>query len=163
MIPYSAMRLVAWVFGYGASKYSDHNWKNLNFASQQDPLNHGISHANRAAEMEPGSIDRIYQEAKAAWNMIARLWYDAKLYREKNGFDPDLSTRTLKQHGCGDEPKDGKLLDGSANPVLRCAGGTSAVNVPVGDGIIWCHWCEAYHSGGVGQCDKHAAAIAATP
>lgn len=73
---YSSMREVAKVAAYGAKKYEENNWLGLDPTSEQSPLNHAIRHANHALEFPFGSSDRRWQLAKAAWNILAQLWFE---------------------------------------------------------------------------------------
>ena len=77
-LPYASLLWVARVFAYGGLKYGDNNWKGLDFDSEQSPLNHGIAHAFEATEYPRGSIERKWNLAKAAWNLLAELWYEEK-------------------------------------------------------------------------------------
>ena len=73
---FTSLSEVAKVASYGAEKYEPENWKNIDPRSEQSPLNHGIRHAAKATELAYGSSDRRWQLAKAAWNMLAQIWFE---------------------------------------------------------------------------------------
>ena len=74
---FTGLREVAKVASYGALKYGERNWVNIDPQnSEQSPLNHGIRHAAHAAELRFGSPDRNWQLAKAAWNLLAQIAFE---------------------------------------------------------------------------------------
>lgn len=76
LMPHRPLRWIARVYHYGATKYAPNNWKQLDFESEQCPVSHGIGHAHEAMEYEGGSAERCWLLAKAAWNIIAQLWWE---------------------------------------------------------------------------------------
>lgn len=81
LIPFAGVKWVARVFHYGNVKYPDppENWKGLNTDSEQSPVSHGIGHAMEAMDYPKGSIERKWNLAKAAWNMLTAIWHEEKI------------------------------------------------------------------------------------
>lgn len=90
LIPWGPMRWIARVYAYGAVKYGPHNWHRLDFDSDQSPLSHGVAHALQSNEYDEGSPERCWLLAKAAWNMIAQLWWE--LYRPGSKAETDYQS-----------------------------------------------------------------------
>lgn len=85
LIPFEALEEVGKVLHYGATKYKEENWKNIEFEhSEQSPINHGIRHFSKAKTFSPGSPERIWQLAKAATNALFQIWYEVNL-QKRNG------------------------------------------------------------------------------
>ena len=84
LIPFESLEEVSKILAYGADKYSPNNWHNLDFDSEQSPINHGIRHFSKAKTYPPGSPERIRQLAKAATNALFQLWHEVNLKRNGN-------------------------------------------------------------------------------
>ena len=80
---FQSLRHVAKIAHEGAAKYGLENWKSLDPESEQSPLNHGIAHSFAALGEERGSPERIRQLAKAAWNLLAAIWFEERARRLK--------------------------------------------------------------------------------
>lgn len=83
LIPFEALEEIAKVFHYGAEKYTPNNWKNLDFDSEQSPIEHGIRHFYKSTTLLKGSDERIRQLAKAAANAIFQIWHEVQVRKEK--------------------------------------------------------------------------------
>lgn len=75
---FTSLSWISRVTAYGATKYSLENWKKLDPRSEQSPLNHAIGHVFEAAELEYGSLERVWALSKAAWNLLAQIWFEMR-------------------------------------------------------------------------------------
>ncbi len=76
LLPACALREVAEIMYKGQDKYPQEDWKEVDFSSEQSPLNRAIAHAYRATEMAPYSKERTQQLAKAACRLLMQIWWE---------------------------------------------------------------------------------------
>lgn len=93
---FDALSEVAKVANHGQTKHDKDwmpgrqpNWQHTDCAGEQSPINHGLRHAYKALDAPPGSPDRIWQLAKAAWNFLAAIWFEKQAL---NG-GPDINSK----------------------------------------------------------------------
>ncbi len=76
LLPAIALREVAEIMYRGQDKHPQDDWKEVDFNSEQSPLNRAIAHAYKASEMAPHSKERTRQLAKAACRLLMQLWWE---------------------------------------------------------------------------------------
>ena len=83
LLPACALREVAEIMYRGQDKHPRDDWKDVDFISEQSPLNRAIAHAYKASEMAPHSNKRTQQLAKAACRLLMQIWWELQSEEEK--------------------------------------------------------------------------------
>ena len=84
LLPACALREVAEIMYRGQDKHPRDDWKEVDFRSEQSPLNRAIAHAYKATEMAPHSKARTRQLAKAVARLLMQIWWELQDKETKN-------------------------------------------------------------------------------
>ena len=76
LLPAIALREVAEIMYRGQDKHPQNDWKEVDFNSEQSPLNRAIAHIYKASEMAPHSKERTRQLAKAVARLLMQIWWE---------------------------------------------------------------------------------------
>ena len=78
LIPGDVLQMVAEVFGHGAQKYGDSNWKESRLKGADSPINHALKHINlyNAGIPDDESDDPNIHMSHAIVNLMFELYYN---------------------------------------------------------------------------------------
>lgn len=85
LLPACALREVAEIMYKGLDKHPKDNWKDVDFTSDQSPLNRAIAHAYKATEELPQTSKRIRLLAKATCRLLMQLWWELQEFDGPHG------------------------------------------------------------------------------
>jgi len=79
LLPAVALREVADIMYRGQDKHPQDDWREVDFNSEQCPLNRAIAHAYKASELAPHSKERTRQLAKAAARLLMQICWELQV------------------------------------------------------------------------------------